>query len=58
MTDAAAASFPVGLIGGGALALTGIIVLATAPTASRSDTARVLCGPGALGLEVNCVGRF
>jgi hypothetical protein len=47
-----------GLIGGGALALTGIIVLATAPTASRSDSARVLCGPGALGLEVNCVGRF
>ena len=47
-----------GLIGGAALTVTGIIVLATAPTAIRSSSASVLCGPGALGLEVNCVGRF
>jgi hypothetical protein len=47
-----------GLIGGGALSLTGIILLATAPSGDGRASASVQCGVGPGDVGVSCGGRF
>jgi hypothetical protein len=47
-----------GLIAGGVLAVTGIVLLATAPSSRPAQTASIRCGVNPLGLGMNCGGSF
>ena len=47
-----------GLIGGGVLSVTGLILMVSAPASATSRSARVRCGVGTTGLGLNCVGSF